>query len=113
MRTLKATKEKIIAEPEYWKIHFFDFVDNFREYRNPVMIEEPFELSDRQIDGLLASTVEYLCDELIIEPPDWLNEVPPCREPYFVQGMKRLKNIAMFETPLRFRLRQIFVLSDF
>lgn len=113
MNTLKKTKEKIIAEPKYWKIHFFDFVDDFRKDGNPQMIEEPFDLSDRKIDGLLASMVEYLCDEMIIEPPKWLNDVPPCREPYFVAGIERLKFIAMIESPLRFRLRQIFVLYGF
>ena len=113
MITLKETKEKIIAEPKSWKIHYFEFVDDFRKYRNPRLIEEPFELSDKKIDGLLASTVEYLCDELIIEPPQWLSEVPPCREPYFVSGIENLKKIAMIESPLRFRLRKIFVLYDF
>jgi hypothetical protein len=113
MTTLRETKEKIIADPEFWKIYFFDFVDDFREYRNPRMIEEPFQLSDKKIDALLASTVEYLCDELIIEPPEWLDQVPPCREPYYVQGIQRLKNIAALETPLRFQLRKIFVLHDF
>lgn len=113
MKTLKETKEKIIDEPANWKIHYFDFVDDFREYRNPQMIAEPFELSDKKIDGLLASTAEYLCDELIIEPPKWLSHVPPCREPYFVSGVERMKNTAILESPLRFQLRQIFVLYDF
>jgi hypothetical protein len=113
MLTLRETKEKIAAEPKNWKIYYFDFVDNFRRYRNPSMIEEPFELSDKKIDGLLASTVEFLCDELLMDTPEWLNDIPPCREPFFVTKSEILRKIAMFESPLRFRLRNIFVLYDF
>ena len=61
------------------------------------MIEEPFELSDRKNDGLLVLMIEYICDELIIEPPEWLSGVPPCREPYFVQGIERMRLIAMIK----------------
>ena len=77
------------------------------------MIAEPFELSDEKTDALLASTVEYLCDELNIEPPKWLNKIQPCSEPYFVSGFENLKATAIVESPLRFRIRKVFVLEDF
>lgn len=113
MNTLKATRAKIEAEPKHWRVWLMDFVDDFRYYRNAEMIAESFELNDDKIDALLASTVEYLCDELNIELPEWLNEIPSCDEPFFVSGIENLKATAIVESPLRFRIRKIFVLENF
>ena len=113
MNTLKATKEKIVAEPQHWRVWLMDFVDDFRYYKDSEMIAEPFQLSDDKIDALLASTIEYLCDELNVETPEWLNKIQPCREPYFVSGIENLKATAIAESPLRFRIRKIFVTESF
>ena len=113
MNTLKKTKEKIKAEPPHWRVFLMDFVDDFRHYKNPEMIAEPFEPGDDKIDALLASTAEYLCDELKMKIPAWLDDVRPCGEPFFVSGIENLKARAIVESPLRFRIRKIFVLEDF
>lgn len=113
MITLKETKEKILADSRWWKLYFYDFVDEFRRSRNVEMISEPFVLNDDKIDALLASTVENLCDELKIVPPDWLEKVPASVEPYFVSGIENLKATAIVESPLRFRIRKVFVSEDF
>ena len=90
-----------------------EFVDDFRYYKDPQAVAEPFELSDQKMDALLASMAESLCDEMDIEPPEWLARVPACREPYFVGGLENLKAISIVESPLRFRIRKIFVLENF
>jgi len=90
-----------------------EFVDDFRYYKDPQAVAEPFELSDQKMDALLASMAESLCDEMGIEPPEWLARVPACREPYFVGGLENLKAISIVESPLRFRIRKIFVLENF
>lgn len=113
MITLKETKEQIEKEPQHWCIHLMDFVDDFRYYKNLRAIAEPFTRSEPKIDALLASTAEVLCDELGFEPPPWLEGVPPCDEPYFVSGFENLKAISIVESPLRFRMRKIFVLENF
>ena len=113
MITLKETKEKIAADPKWWKIHLMDFVDDFRYYKKTQALAEPFALSDNRADALLASTAETLCDELACAAPAWLAEVPACREPYFVAGLENLKAIAIAQSPLRFRIRKIFVLENF
>jgi hypothetical protein len=113
MNTLKATKEKIMAEPLHWRVWLMDFVDDFRYYKSPEMIAEAFESSDERKDALLASVVEYLCDEMKITPPEWLNGIPQCDEPYFVSGIENLKATALVESPLRFRIRKVFVLENF
>lgn len=113
MITLKETKEKIVAEPRWWKIHLFDFVDDFRTNKNPAAIEEPFPLGDEKVDALLAATAESLCRELDLETPEWLLKVPACRKPYFVSGVENLKATAIVESPLPFRIRKVFVLENF
>jgi hypothetical protein len=100
-------------DPEWWKIHFFDFVDNFRYYKDPEAVREPFETGDERMDAILASCGEAICDELGISIPDWFREIPACSEPYFVAGLENLKAMAIVESPLRFRIRKIFVLENF
>lgn len=113
MITLKETKASIAAEPQWWKIHLMNFVDDFRYHKDLRAISEPFEIGASKMDALLASTAEALCDELRQEPPAWLASVPACQEPYFVSGFENLKAISIVESPLRFRIRKIFVLENF
>jgi len=113
MTTLCETKQQIEADPKNWVIHLMDFVDDFRYYKNPTALAQPFELSNERFDPLLASTAHYLCDEMRLECPDWILEVPACKDPWFVSGMENLKAIALVESPLQFRIRKIFVLENF
>lgn len=113
MITLLETKEKILENPRWWRIPLMDFVDDFRYHKNAEAIIEPFVLSDQKIDAILASTAESLCDELNLPIPAWLNEISACREPYFVAGLENLKAAAIVQSPLRFRIRKIFVLENF
>jgi len=90
-----------------------DFVDDFRYYKQPAMIAEPFELGDEDKDAVLAGVIETLCDELNIPIPSWLRNVPPCREPLFLSRIESVKAIAIVESPVRLRLRNIFVWDNF
>ena len=113
MITLREVKEEIIRDPKHWCVHLMSFVDDLRYYRDARAIAEPFERTDEHTDALLASTAEHLCDELGLERPQWLTTIPACKKPYFVSGMENLKAITIVESPLRFRLRKIFVLENF
>ena len=113
MISLQEVKQQINRDPNHWSIYLMDFVDDFRYYKNPAAIAEPIQATDPQLDALLASTVEYLCDELGLEAPAWLTGIPACKTPWFVSGMENLKAIALAESPLRFRIRKIFVLENF
>ena len=113
MTTLQETRERFAAAPAHWVVALMDFVDDFRYYRNPAAVAQPIELNDERMDALLAATAHYLCDELKLETPSWIWEVPPCQDPWFVSGMESLKAIALVESPLQFRLRKIFVLENF
>ena len=111
--TLRQTKENIKQDPQWWCIHLMNFVDDFRYYKDRLAVTEPFERSDEKMDAVLASTAESLCDEIGIDPPGWLADVPACRDPYFVADVQNLKAISIVESPLRFRIRKIFVLENF
>jgi hypothetical protein len=113
MITLQEVKKQAGLDPKNWSIFLMDFVDDFRYYKNPAAIAEPLHPADSQLDALLASTAEYLCDELGLQVPTWLADVPACKTPWFVSGMENLKAIALAESPLRFRIRKIFVLENF
>lgn len=112
-RTVQEVKTAILEYGQDWRIPFMEFVDDFRRTRNHRLIEKPFSLNDENVDSLLASTVEYLCDELGVETPDWVWEVPSCKEPWFVSAYENLKAISIAESPVFFRRRKIFVLENF
>jgi hypothetical protein len=113
MRTLHETRERIAADPKNWCIHLMDFVDDFRYYKDTRAIAKPFEPGEPKMDALLASTAEALCDEMSFPPPQWLSEVPACANPFFVGEIENLKAISIVQSPLRFRIRKIFVLENF
>jgi len=103
----------MLAIGKNWRIPFIEFVDDLRRTRDDGLIEHPFSLDDENIDALLASTTEYLCDELKLETPAWVWDVPSCKAPWFVSGYENLKAISIAESPVFFRRRKIFVLHNF
>jgi hypothetical protein len=113
MITVSETRRKMNEDPQWWQIPLMDFVDDFRRNKDETAVSEPFTAGDERMDAILASTAEAICDELKLTVPRWLEEVPACREPYFVSGLENLKATAIVESPLRFRLRKIFVLENF
>ncbi len=112
-RTILETKSAMLASAENWRIPFMEFVDDLRRVRDNSLIEKPLQLSDDNFDALLASTTEYLCDELGVETPAWVWDIPPCKEPWFVAGYESLKAISIAQSPAYFRRRKIFVLENF
>lgn len=112
-KTKNRIKEYMQENPDYWAIPFMEFVDDFREKKNPEMIEEPFKVDDERFDALLASTVEYLCNENNMPVPKWIDKISSLKLPWFVAGMESLKAISIVESPLEFKVRNIFVLSNF
>jgi transcriptional regulator with XRE-family HTH domain len=113
--SVAVVSERIVEEGEdSWKIWLFNFVDAFRYSREKKLIETPpVEETPMKIKALLASTVETLCAEMEIPAPSWYSSVPPLEEPWFVSGMESLKAMALVESPVHFRKRNIFVLKNF
>jgi hypothetical protein len=111
--TLRETKQYIVGDPENWVIYLMDFVDDFRYYKNPDALRDTFVMSDERMDAMLASTASQLCKELDIVIPDWLWQVPSCKDPWFVSGMESLRALTLVQSPMYFRLRKIFVLENF
>ncbi|MCY7347971.1 MAG: hypothetical protein LH614_17390 [Pyrinomonadaceae bacterium] len=51
--------------------------------------------------------------ELNVPIPDWIKKVPACKEPFFVSGIENLKAAAIVQTPLNFKVRNVFVSDKF
>ena len=113
MITAAETKAKFKENPISWKQSLQDFVEDFRQKKNPVAIDEPFELSDERKDAVLAGTIEMLCDQMSIPIPKWLYEVPACKKPYFVAEDDDLMALELIQSPVRFRIRKVFALENF
>lgn len=113
MNTAAATKQRFLSDPQWWKIALMDFVDDLRYYKDLAMIAEPFEIGDEEKDAVLAGVIETLCDELGLEIPAWVREIPPCGDPSFLSNNEGIKAIAIVESPVRLRLRNIFVWDNF
>ncbi|MDO8528155.1 MAG: helix-turn-helix transcriptional regulator [Deltaproteobacteria bacterium] len=97
-----------------WKIWLFNFVDAFRHHKTKEYIEvAPISKTPEKIKALLASTVEMLCEEMEIKTPEWCRGVSELSEPWFVSGVENLKAMALVESPVHFRKRNIFVLENF
>ena len=90
-----------------------DFVDDFRYHKKPEAINEPFKLDDEEKDAVFAGVIETLCDELEIEIPEWLYDVPASSKPVFLSRMENLKSFSIVESPSRMRLRKVFVGDNF
>jgi hypothetical protein len=93
-------------------VYLMDFVQDFRREEDAHMISI-FEPTDAKIDALLAATVESLCLNSGVAIPKWVSDVEVLHEPYFVAGIESIKAITIVESPVPFRRRNIFVLSNF
>lgn len=102
------------SKKDSWKIYFFNFVDAFRKSKDPAYVAKaPVEDLTGRLKALLTSTVETLCQELHLNTPSWCAGISPLENPWFVSGVENLKAMALIESPIHFRKRNIFVLSNF
>ncbi len=112
---LKYVARQVLAHgTESWKIWLFDFVDAFRRERDLAYVAEApaLELSE-ELQALFTSTAETLCDELNLPQPWWAAVMPRLKNPWFVSGVENLKAMALVESPVHFRKRNVFVLGNF
>jgi len=97
-----------------WKIWLFNFVDAFRRNPGKKLIDlPPVSQISLRIQCLLASTVEALCAEVGMEAPSWCFGIGALPEPWFVAGVESLKPMALVESSVYFKKRNIFVLNNF
>ena len=97
-----------------WKVHFMDFVDEFRRTLDPqLLLLAPPKKLDIRLKALLASIVVSLSEENGIDAPTWAFKMHYLDEPWFVSGMQSLKAMAIVESPLPFRRNNIFVHDNF
>lgn len=109
-----ASMAMLLDGPDSWKLHLFNFVDAFRRRPGRELVEAPPDPDlGPKLRALLAGTAETLCAEAGIEPPEWTAGVGPLKRPWFPAGVENLKALALVESPVRFRMRNVFVLANF
>lgn len=113
MSTARETLVEMLLEPDHWEIPLMNLVDDYRRGRDLRLFEEPIEKTGTKFDPLLAATLESLCDETEVEHPDWTGNVEGMKYPWFVSGLENLKAIAIVESPIHFRRRNVFVHENF
>ena len=97
-----------------WKTWLFNFVDAFRADPNKELIAlPPAPGISVRMQALLASTVEAMSAEKELPFPPWCQACESLPDPWFVSGMESLKAMALLESPVYFRKRNIFVLGNF
>ena len=99
-----------------WKIHYFNFLDEFLRTKNIMLIESPpVESLDKKYKSLISSIVEYLCDEFKIDKPDWVFENYRLERPWFpiAEESEYMKSIQKEESPNQFKRNNIFVSKNF
>ncbi|MBW2735403.1 MAG: helix-turn-helix transcriptional regulator [Deltaproteobacteria bacterium] len=101
-----------------WRLWLFNFVDAFRATPSAALIEAP-PVPNTLVTHrcLIASTVETLCEEQAPEQnitiPWWCGSAGTLPQPFFVANVENLKAMALVESPIHFRKRNIFVLDNF
>jgi transcriptional regulator with XRE-family HTH domain len=99
--------------PASWPLHLFNFVDAFRSSPKESLVQSPpVDVLEDRLKCLLASTVETLCADVQVNIPEWCYGVRGLKEPWFVAEIESLKAMALVESPVRFRKRNIFVLGN-
>lgn len=68
---------------------------------------------DPRINALLAAAVADLCRKKNIEIPNWFYKVDSLQEPWFVSGIENLKASALKESPIFYKMKNVFVLDNF
>ncbi len=98
----------------FWKNQLAQFIDDGRRDKEVLRSEPTFPMGDDRLRALVASTAEALSVERGADSfPQWTAAVLPLGEPWFVAGMESLKAMALVESPVYFRRRNIFVLGNF
>jgi len=97
-----------------WKIHFFNFINELvRTKDSRLFISPPIKKLDKKLQALLAVIVMELCHRNNWPPPLWADDISSLQHPWFLSESESLKASALLESPLRFKLKNIFILENF
>ncbi|MGV8145237.1 MAG: hypothetical protein ACLKAK_00555 [Alkaliphilus sp.] len=107
-------------DKENFGVFFAMFLDSFyratSDQKQLMVIDEPEEYENISLGkyAYISGVVEKLCRDSDIVFPDWvLKEKYFLKEPYFSMDSKEmLKLILLLESPIEFRMRNVFVNSN-
>ena len=111
MINIMDVRQAVDHDPIHWKTFLYSFVDDFRCFKSFEQISEYIPSGDKY-DKFIASTIEYLCDELGIDHPEWTYTIGRLDAPWFCSGLPSMVAWELVESPVQFRRRDIFVSKD-
>jgi hypothetical protein len=93
---------------------FFDALDEVRRTRRFTSLHRMYKRSRKQRErAIISAAVREVATELNVGVPRWAQKPVWLKSPYFVSGVENLKAFAVLESPLNFRMNNIFVLANF
>jgi hypothetical protein len=109
--TIKSVHEYIaqaqVSESQR-KLFVAQFIDDFTLHRDMKCIEKPI-LNNDPISKLFEAISHQLCIELKLKTPEWLEKPVLLKDPFFVSNMPSSRFLALRDSPIAFRIRNIFV----
>lgn len=115
MTALECLRRAHAAGPTYQRV-INAFVDDFRRaaaVERPALVRDAIDRSG-PLEGLVAAVVSALCREHELPAPQWV-ESTGSPEPFFAFPASgfALRVRLMVESPAAFRVRNVFVPSDY
>jgi uncharacterized protein (DUF1778 family) len=87
-----------------------DFLNhlNMKNYKLAVENKPVAELSEFQINYVIAMIV-LRAHQLNVSPPNWLNDFPMLKDPFFGTELKSLRLYLLINSPIAFKQRNIYI----
>lgn len=112
MKPLADYIKKAQVSDEERKLWVAQFIDDFRRHKDIAVISIPLKTED-PVAKLFEAIVHQLCVELNLKTPEWLYQIKPLKEPFFVSQLPNSKFLALRDSPYLFRTRNIFVPENY
>jgi len=108
MKSLKDYILKAQISVEQRRLYVGQFIDDFKRTKNMSLIEKPIIEND-PISKLFEAIAHQLCIDLNLDIPDWLNNPVCLDDPFFVSDLPNSRFLALRDSPIAFKSRNIFV----
>jgi len=101
---------------EDFRVELYNWLDEFYRFpeeRERMVRDEIAALPDRRLEAFMAAAVHHLCLRYGLRVPSWVNDERYClSDPWFYPPELSVRAIQFVESPVAFRLRNIFTFAN-